>query len=139
MGKILTTLDRTSEHYDIFSKSQLKCSERCENGVPLTVYNYIDSKRVEGCSQGTLYIYRLMLEVFFHSISKNPEYVSADDIRGFLIEYQRTNPVSNRTLDKYRGYICGYFTYLHDYGLIPRNPARQVNPIRLVLLIIAAS
>ena len=43
MGKILTTLDKTSEHYDIFSKSQLKCYER---GMPL-----LDISRLLGHSK----------------------------------------------------------------------------------------
>ena len=128
INKILQSLDKTSVHYDIFSKSNHNTAK--VNGIPKTVYDYIDSKRAEGCVPGTLYIYRLMLEVFFHTVDKSPEYITPDDIRDFLMSYQSTNPVSNRTLDKYRGYICAYFTYLHDYGYIPRNPAKMVNPIR---------
>ena len=126
---ILESLDKTSKMYDIFSKTNGN-KEYMVNGIPSTVYDYINTKRAEGCAQGTLYVYRLMLEVFFHNVPKNPEYITSDDIRDFLMQYQKTNPVSNRTLDKYRGYICAYFAYLHDYGYIPRNPGKQVNPIR---------
>ena len=126
---ILESLDRTHTKYDIFSKAS-NSDGSFINGVPATVYNYIDMKRAEGCVKGTLYIYRLMLEVFFQTVRKNPEHVTSDDIRNFLTTYQKNNPVSNRTLDKYRGYICAYFAYLHDYGYIPRNPGKQVNPIK---------
>ncbi len=125
---ILESLDKVSRHYDIFSKT--KNNSNMIGDIPSTVYDYINMKKAEGCVEGTLYVYRLMLEVFFHDVKKNPEYVTPDDIRDFLMKYQRTNPISNRTLDKYRGYICAYFTYLHNYGYIPRNPGKQVNPIR---------
>ena len=128
INNILNSLDKTSNHYEIFSKTNKNDGD--VNGVPSSVYDYIDSKRAEGCAAGTLYIYRLMLEVFFHTVNKNPEYITASDIRDFLMNYQERNPISNRTLDKYRGYICAYFTWMHDYGYIPKNPSRMVNRIR---------
>lgn len=128
--KVLKSLDRTSRNFDIYSKSGSSALTEKINGIPKSIYDYLDIKKAEGCSDGTLYIYRLMLEVFFHNICKSPEQVTADDIRDFLMEYKTRNPISNRSLDKYRGYICGYFTYLHDYGLIPKNIAKQVNKIK---------
>lgn len=87
-------------------------------------------KKAEGLSPQTIYIYRCMLEIFFRSVHKSPEYITANDIRDFLMDYQNHNKISNRTLDKYRGYICCYFTYLHDYGYISMNISKQVNPIK---------
>lgn len=127
VNKILTSLDTTARHYDIYHKSNVCCTGQ---EVPPSVYEYIESKRAKGCVPATIYIYRLILEVFFHSVKKMPEYITPKDITDFLIDYQRVNPISNRTLDKYRGYICAYFSWLHDYGSISTNPARLVDTIK---------
>ena len=127
LNKVLTSLDKTSKRYDIYAKTNVSYSPEA---VPKSVYDYLDIKRAEGCVPATIYIYRLMLEIFFHSVKKAPQYITADDIRTFLMDYKEINPVSNRTLDKYRGYICGYFTYLHDYGFISKNITKQISPIK---------
>lgn len=128
INKILCSLDNTASKYAIFHKNNL-ISEG-NTVIPRSVYSYVNAKKAEGCAAGTLYIYRTMLETFFRSVSKQPQAISPDDIRDFLMKYQQINPVSNRTLDKYRGYICAYFTWMHDYGAIPINPARMVSSIK---------
>lgn len=129
MNKILQVLDQTAKRYDILNKNSLSY-KKASNGVPQSVYDYIDCKRAEGLTEGTLYTYRILLESFFITVNKPPEYVDAQDIMTFLRNYQNDNHICNRTLDKYRGHICCYFTFIHDFGYITRNPARQVKKIK---------
>ena len=128
MSKILAVLDGTASNYDIFNK--VSRNNFNTNGIPQSVYDYIQCKRAEGLSSETLYIYKLILEIFFRTVQKPPEYIEAQDIINFLRDYQIANNISNRTLDKYRQYICCYFVFMHDYGYIPRNPSRQVKKIK---------
>ena len=129
MNKILQVLDQTAKKYDILSKSSISY-QKASNGIPQSVYDYIDCKRAEGLTEGTLYTYRVILEAFFQTIKKPPEYIDAQDIMHFLRDYQKSTKITNRTLDKYRGHICCYFTFVHDFGYISRNPARQVKKIK---------
>lgn len=129
MNKILITLDKAAGNFDIYNKSSQRSSTKV-NGIPKSVYDYISIKESEGLKKSTLYIYRVMLEIFFKNCNKPPEHVTAQDIRDFLKAYKEKKNISNRTLDKYRGYICDYFVYLHDYGVIPNNPVRQVKKIK---------
>ena len=128
MSKILAVLDSTANNYAIFNRQSYNNTNI--NGIPQSVYDYIQCKRAEGLSTATLYIYKLILEIFFRAVQKTPEYIEAQDIINFLRDYQIANNISNRTLDKYRQYICCYFVFMHDYGYIPRNPSRQVKKIK---------
>lgn len=128
INKVLSSLDKTAVNYDIYSKYDTKAISN--NDTPVSVYEYIAVKTAEGCTKETLYVYRVILEIFFRYIKKIPQKVTANDIRDFLMYYQRNNNITNRTLDKYRGYICGYFKYMHDYGFITKNISKQVSPIK---------
>ena len=129
MSKILAVLDGTANKYDILNRNN-RIKIMNNNGIPQSVYDYIHCKKSEGLTSETLYIYRIILEIFFHTVNKPPEYIEASDIMDFLRDYQEKNHISNRTLDKYRQYICCYFEFIHDYGYIQRNPAHQVKKIK---------
>ena len=129
INKILSVLDSTASHYDILDKSKT-FNKMNPSGVPESVYEYIDIKKAEGLAETTLYTYRVLLEIFFRKVQKPPEIIDAKDIINFLVRYQEENKICNRTLDKYRSHICCYFTYLHDFGYIPKNPTRQVHKIK---------
>jgi len=129
MNKILAVLDGTANNYDILNRASVN-RQKMTNGIPQSVYDYIQCKKAEGLSNDTLYIYRIMLEIFFRAVQKPPEYIEAQDIMNFLRDYQIQNNISNRTLDKYRQYISCYFVFIHDYGYISRNPSRQVKKIK---------
>ena len=129
MSKILAVLDGTANNYDILNHNNINRA-MTQDGIPQSVYDYLQCKKAEGLTQETLYIYKLILEIFFKYIQKPPEYIEATDIMTFLRDYQTKNNISNRTLDKYRQHICCYFEFIHNYGYIQRNPARQVKKIK---------
>jgi len=129
MSKILAVLDGTANKYDFLNRNIVNRTVLA-NGVPQSVYDYIQCKKVEGLTKETLYTYKITLELFFKAVQKPPEYIEAQDIMNYLRDYQSTHNVSNRTLDKYRQHICCYFVFIHDYGYIQRNPSRQVKKIK---------
>ena len=129
MNTILSVLDGTANKYDILNRCNVNRA-MAPNGVPQSVYDYIQCKKAEGLTKETLYIYKTVLEIFFKTVQKPPEYIEAQDIMNWLRDYQATHDIGNRTLDKYRQYICCYFVFIHDYGYIQRNPSRQVKKIK---------
>lgn len=80
--------------------------------IPKTVEIYIVSKKIEGLSDKSLYLYKIVLKDFFRTVRKLPEKITANDIRIFLYQYQKAHGISNRTLDSKRTIICSYFGWM---------------------------
>lgn len=98
--------------------------------IPETVKIYIVTKKIEGLSEKSLYLYNLVLTDFFRTVQKTPEEVTVNDIRLYLYQYQKKSGISNRTLDTRRTVLGGYFGWMNVEGYIPRNPAATVATIK---------
>lgn len=98
--------------------------------VPETVEIYIVTKKIAGMSEKTLYLYLMVLKDFFRTVCKKPEKITANDIRIYLYQYQKSHGISNRTLDCKRTIICSYFNWMASEEYIIRNPAINIQPIK---------
>lgn len=107
--------------------------------VALTIYNgdvpeivkiFIVCKKIEGLSQRTLDTYMRQMCLFFRALNKSYTEITANDIRVYLFRYQQDRGCTNRSLDKYRGYLNTFFTWAVDEGYINRNPMRTIQPIK---------
>lgn len=101
-----------------------------EYQIPNTVEIYIVSKKIAGLSDKTLYLYKIVLEDFFHTVQKEPERISANDIRIYLYKYQKEHGISNRTLDCRRTIISSYFGWMVSEEYLDKNPAINITPIK---------
>ena len=127
--KVLNTkLDLILSNYEIAPRN----TELIPYGsdIPKTVEIYIVSKKIEGLSEKSLYLYKMVLENFFQTVRKKPEQISANDIRIFLYQYQKEHGISNRTLDSKRTVIRSYFDWMASEGYLEKNPAINVAPIK---------
>lgn len=123
-----SALDRAAYRFDVQEK-QVELSTYVYT-IPSLVKTYIVIKKTEGRSDGTLKNYARVLQAFFCWCRKQPEEVTANDIRIFLYEYQNSHRITERTLDKYREMICWFFHWAFNEEYIPRNPARSVKAIK---------
>lgn len=128
LNSIAHVLDFVIARYDV----QLKETGMTVylNELPKAAKIYLVCKKMAGCSEGTLENYQIMLTSFFKTIGKQPEEVTANDIRMWLYWYQEERKISLRTLDKYREYISRFFGWAHGEGYIQANPAKNVESIR---------
>lgn len=101
-----------------------------EYQIPETVKIYMVSKKISGLSDKTLYLYKIVLEDFFHTVQKSPEMITANDIRVYLYQYQKMHGISNRTLDCRRTVISSYFSWMASEEYIGKNPAINIAPIK---------
>lgn len=101
-----------------------------EYQIPNTVEIYIVSKKISGLSDKTLYLYKIVLEDFFRTVQKEPERISANDIRIYLYKYQKEHGISNRTLDCRRTVLCSYFGWMASEEYLDKNPAINIQPIK---------
>lgn len=128
---ILNCLDVASYNYDV-SKKQTEIVEY-GNIVPELVKTYLVCKKIDGLSEQTLYNYHMHLRNFFMFIRKGPENISANDIRIYLYKYQEIHGITNRSLDKIRQVISGFFQWAQNEEYILKNPTKNINQIKYEL------
>lgn len=125
---VLSAIDTVASGYEITEKS-----------TELVVYNdnfpklaelFLQSKKLEGLSDNSLKLYRGRLQIFFEIMQKRVEEVTTNDIRCFLVGYQKRTGISDRTLDKFRQIINVFYTWLVDEEYITKNPCRNIKEIK---------
>jgi len=126
--RVIRALDKVSYNYEIAKKeTQLIVYEDLAREL---VQMYIECKRLEGLSGKSLKLYAGRLKIFFEWVNKEPLDVEARDIRNFLSNYQKFRGITDRTLDKFRQIINGFFTWLTDEEYMAKNPCRNIKEIK---------
>ena len=115
--------------YEITAKSK-ELAAYDPNEIPYLVKTFLVCKKIEGMADGTLYNYSRYLTAFFQMVMKDPCSVTANDIRVFLFKYQEERGISNRSLDKVRNYISGFYNWAHAEDYIQQNPTKAIKPIK---------
>lgn len=124
----LRVLDYVSSKYEMTQK-ELSLIPYGEE-MPELAKVYMVCKKMEGLSETTLDTYLRMLGIFFRSVRKPVESITANDIRIYLYTYQKDRGCSNRSLDKYRGYLSSFFSWATDEGYLARNPMKTIPVIK---------
>lgn len=127
LQSVLLALGKTAVSYDFIKKEEN--SEFLEDELPEMVKIYLMCKKMEGLSENTLSSYKKTLELFFKQLKKTPDKIKTNDIRLYLYQYQQEREITNRSLDKYREYICRFFSWARNEGYIDINPAENLKPI----------
>lgn len=131
LNGLAAALDRAAYAYDVRVKETAISVQ--VDPIPMLVKTYIVVKKTEGLSVGTLQNYARTLADFFLWCRKTPEEVVPNDIRMYLYHYAQQRRITDRTLDKYRAYICWFFGWAHSEEYMNHNPARSIKPIKFEL------
>ncbi|HAU85276.1 MAG TPA: integrase [Lachnospiraceae bacterium] len=91
---------------------------------------YIISKKFEGCSINTLIGYYDCITKYMRTIDKPILQTSSSDIRKYLIMYQASNHVTNRTLDNLRSILSSFYNWLEDEGYILKSPVKRIKKVK---------
>ena len=91
--------------------------------------SFLDSKKLEGRSQNTLYFYSSTLEKLLASFDKPLQNVTTNDIREWLLLYSETG-VSNVTVNNVRRIFNSFFSWLEAEEYILRNPMRRIHRVK---------
>lgn len=126
---IIGKLNVIANDYEITAKSK-ELAAYDPNEIPYLVKTFLVCKKIEGMADGTLYNYSRYLTAFFQMVMKDPCSVTANDIRVFLFKYQEERSISNRSLDKVRNYISGFYNWAHSEDYIQQNPTKAIKPIK---------
>lgn len=91
---------------------------------------FIDAKQIEGCSERTLQYYRVTIEHMLGSIDTPIRKITTDEIRGYLVDYQKVNNCSKVTVDNVRRNMSSFFSWLEEEDCILKSPMRRIHKIK---------
>lgn len=91
---------------------------------------FLNAKKIEGCSERTLQYYSVTVEHFLGSITTKIRKITTDEIRNYLVEYQKRNGCSKVTVDNIRRNISSFFTWLEEEDYILKSPMRRIHKIK---------
>jgi len=91
---------------------------------------FIDAKQIEGCSERTLQYYRVTIEHMLGSIDTPIRKITTDEIRGYLVNYQKVNNCSKVTVDNVRRNMSSFFSWLEEEDYILKSPMRRIHKIK---------
>lgn len=91
---------------------------------------FITVKKMEGCNASTLYNYSTMIYNFLISVNKKINFITTEDIREYMREYQKIHLCKNTSMECMRRIISTYFTWLKVEGHIHRSPTERLRKIK---------
>lgn len=125
---IMDALDKASINYDVTPKeTSIVLYDESNRKI---VKQYLASKKLEGLSDRSLEFYSGRLRIFCDWVQKNPLEVTTNEIRIFLATYQAQRGISDRSLDKFRQIINGFYTWCVDEEYTVKNPCRNIKEIK---------
>ena len=129
LRQIKTALYMVLNGYDIAPK----CTELqvIDDSWMDDLMRYCERKAIAGRSKGTLARYYYVMTHVLSYINKSIKEITPGDLNEYIERYKFTNRVSNNTLHGVRLCISAFFTWQHEHGYIPTNPAKGVDPIKV--------
>lgn len=94
------------------------------------IKQFINTKRIEGCSKRTEKFYLTTLIFFEKTIGCDICSVSTTEIRDYLINYQKINNCSNVTLDTIRRILSSFYKWLEEEDFIIKSPMKRIHRIK---------
>lgn len=91
---------------------------------------FLDAKRIEGCSDRTLQYYRVTVEHMLQKLSTPIRKMTTDEIRTYLVDYQKDGHCSKVTVDNIRRNISSFFSWLEEEDYILKSPMRRIHKIK---------
>lgn len=91
---------------------------------------FIDSKKLEGCSETTIKYYVSTINLMLNSLSKSINEIDTNDLRSYLSSYQQKNNSSKVTIDNIRRIFSSFFSWLEDEDYIIKSPVRRIKKVK---------
>lgn len=128
-SKQISKLERVLINIIKEQETQIICGSKLLDNTGL--FNlFLSAKKVEGCSNRSIKMYRSILTNFAKTISTKFNELTTDDIRNYLNIYEETNKISKISLDNIRRVLSSLFSWLFDEEYIQRNPMRRIHKIK---------
>ena len=91
---------------------------------------FLEAKKIEGCSERTIQYYRTTVNKLLSKVTQPIRKVTTEDMREYLVDYQRVNNCGKTTIDNVRRNISSFFSWLEEEDYILKSPMRRIHKIR---------
>ena len=138
--KIVTIINKMADYLNIsqmkklqevllqtFSKNTIQ-KEEISNDEYLRLF--LAAKRIEGCSERTIKYYSVTVVRMLQKIETPVRKISTEEIRKYLVDYQKINDCSKVTVDNVRRNISSFFSWLEEEDYILKSPMRRIHKIK---------
>lgn len=130
---IVSALSMVLNDYQI--QKILTSAEKVRADNEMLLAMFINSKKVEGCSDSSIKYYRSTILKLLAHIEKGVAEVTTNEIREYLSEFKEKHNCSKVTIDNIRRIFSSFFSWLEDEDYIPKNPVRRIHKVRTETLI----
>lgn len=110
-----------------FSENKISKEETSNNDY---LQLFLDAKRIEGCSERTIQYYSSTVERMLQDIEQPIRKITTEEIRKYLVNYQKINNCSKVTVDNIRRNISSFFSWLEEEDYILKSPMRRIHKIK---------
>lgn len=121
MKKLQEVLLKTFSEHEV-SKAEIG------NGEYLQLF--LDAKKIEGCSERTIHYYGTTIEKLLISVTTPIRKMTTEEIRHYLVDYQKINNCSKVTVDNVRRNISSFFSWLEEEDYILKSPMKRIHKIK---------
>lgn len=138
--KIVTILNEMTDYLNInqmkklqetlFSVFSDRRSEAVETSNEEYMNMFIAAKKIEGCSDRTVQYYSVTITHLLSCITTPIRKITTDEIRSYLVDYQKINNCSNVTVDNVRRNLSSFFSWLEEEDYILKSPMRRIHKIK---------
>ena len=138
--KLVTILNEMAEYLNIAQMKKLQevllknlaenAPQKAEISNAAYLQMFLDSKRIEGCSERTLQYYSVTVERLLQTVTTPIRKICTEEIREYLSGYQQINGCSKVTVDNIRRNISSFFSWLEEEDYILKSPMRRIHKIK---------
>ncbi len=132
-----------NEMSDVLNVAQLKKLQEVmlkhfveKEAVQQTISNeeylklFLEAKRIEGCSDRTIQYYRVTIQHLIRNVETPIRKITTEELRSYLVAYQKMNDCSKVTVDNIRRNISSFFSWLEEEDYILKSPMRRIHKIK---------
>ena len=91
---------------------------------------FLEAKRIEGCSEKTLTYYQNTINRMLTEAGKEVTHIMTEDLRSYLMNYQKQNGLSRVTIDNVRRILSSFFSWLEDEEYLIKSPIRRIHKVK---------
>ena len=126
MQKSLNILTNVFSGVEFVSSQNVLSTEKCHN--PTIIKNFIGCKKMGGLKDSTLEQYSYSISSLLKFCQKDLINFSTDDIRRFLLYYEKT--ACKTTVNNCRRNLNVFFQFMENEGYITKNPIKKIPRIK---------
>ncbi len=124
-NKVKETLANELQSYDVVALTPGEVDTDSMNMLQF----FLDAKRTEGRSEGTINRYSYHLEKLLFAIGVPIKQITVYHLRAYLME-EKKRGLSDRSLEGIRSIMSSFFGWLWKENLLPINPCGNIAPIK---------